>query len=74
MTYRSVCNQTTFGQKRDVTSESNETQEPGVAPTTENSPNQVGYSTVADDGTPIVYKSNDHRACPIDQYDLNPIP
>lgn len=75
MTYRVVCNQTALDSKRSVVSETLEAQR-NYSPVSaaENSPNTMGFDTVADDGTPIVYKAHEHRACGEAQYDANPIP
>ncbi len=76
MTHRHTANETTYSGKRHVktsTTEQNFT-ENGWESVGENSPNWVGYTTVADDGTPIVYKSNDHRLTPAKQYNENATP
>ena len=72
MTYRRVINQTTLSGKRSVVSQTLETQNTFII-SAENSPNWVGYSTVADDGTPIVFKAHEHRTVAA-QYNLNAIP
>jgi len=70
MTTTTVGNQTTYGLSRDVVSETVE--ENGAAgDLAENSDNLVGFTTVADDGTPIVYKANDHRPFGTSQYNEN---
>ena len=70
MTYRTVCNQTSMALKRNGTTQANETQAGGLA-VAPNSPNNVNFGTVADDGTAIVYLAHEHRPCGVDQYDAN---
>lgn len=66
------CNQTSYNLSRQVTSQTYENN--GTTVALENSDNLVDFDTVADDGTPIIYKGNDHRPCGTNQYDENPVP
>ena len=74
MTWRTVCNQTSMNLTRSVRSWDNETQQDPSIAVVENSPNWLGFATVADDGTPIVYKASEYRPCGTDQYNPNPTP
>lgn len=73
MTYRTVCNQTTMELKRNGQTQANEMQKGGFA-VVPNSPNNVNFNTVPEDGTPIVYLAHEHRPCGVDQYDGNAVP
>ena len=73
MTHRTVCNQTSKTVKHNGTNTMNEQQIDGSV-ATPNNPNSVNFATSVGDGTPIVYKSYDHRPCGTKQADENPIP